>query len=340
MHLATARAILATPRAQGAHDAIPGDAGLIWAEHGDEVDQWNAVAATQGWGRITVRSEDGPGEDESFFYTFKGEERRCPFEGDRDDNLRSVLFIAELVRADADLYACNDHAGNSEQAFLALSPQQWRSLASEFGADAMAFHFTRAAGSYDEFCDVYFRDENVSPDGQPEPDPADIALTELMDRLRELGAATGHSLAADYTLVMGSHLNILIASETRQASKSLFEDGSFGARVTDICKQQCQRDNYQLECIAFLSQEEMDADHDGTWTFGWMVAGACAQLRFDVTPYAFAGSGGEQDSGVAETATWQERAKGFSRKHWLTISFFSFMLALLIYGKISNPSGG
>ena len=177
MHLTAARGILATLPTQSSRQVIFRDDGLIWAEHGDEVEQWNVVAASQGWGEITVRCDDGPDQEQRFFYTYKGEEKQCPVEFDRDDNLRSVHFIAEIVRADAELGACNDLVGNSESAFVALSPDQWKSLEAEFGPGAMAQRFTRVKGTFDEFCDEFFRDEhmpNYDEVDEEEPGPASI----------------------------------------------------------------------------------------------------------------------------------------------------------------------
>jgi hypothetical protein len=194
MHLAPARSILASFKTPSSRSVSHG-ADLIWAEHGDEVDQWNAVAATQGWGEITVRYEEHPGQMEAVFYTYRGYERQCPIEGDREDNLRSVLMIAELVRADAKLFACNAHCGNGEQGFLALSPAQWRSLEAEFGNEAMAFCFTRANGTFDEFSDKYYSNENM--DRYSEPDKAPVTDTLGEAQAPAAASLTGKERAAN-----------------------------------------------------------------------------------------------------------------------------------------------
>ncbi len=161
MHLAAARTILTLAKKRRALDGSDyAEFDLIWAEEGDEVEQWNAVADTQGWGDITVRVEEHGDRPWPHFYTYKGQEYQCPNEGDCDDNLLSVLTIAKIVSADAFLYACNDHCGNSEQGFLALSPAQWQSLEAEFGGDTMAYCFTRATGTLEEFSDAYFSEKN------------------------------------------------------------------------------------------------------------------------------------------------------------------------------------
>lgn len=193
MHLDAARSILSAYRTPGERYGYR-DEGLIWAEHGDEVDQWNDVAQDQGWGEITVRIEDDGTQNSFFYYSYKGVEMLCPSEGEREDNLRSVLAIAGLVRQDALLYACNDHVGNSEQAFLALSAQQWTALEAEFGKDAMVHCFTRAEGSHDEFCDKYFTDKNLHRERPPQRE-ADIAVPQAQQALPPSPAPREHPAA-------------------------------------------------------------------------------------------------------------------------------------------------
>lgn len=161
MHLATIRAILATPDADDAAAPIFTDDHLIWTEDGEEVAQWNAVAATEGWGAITVRQENGPDGAARFFYTYQGRETECPVHGDRDDNLRSILCIADLVQHDATLYACNETSGYSEYAFAAARPAQWTALETEFGPAAMTRRFTRVQGTFDQFCAAFFQHDGA-----------------------------------------------------------------------------------------------------------------------------------------------------------------------------------
>ena len=325
MHLATARAILATPATHRTHDVIFADPALIWAEHGDEVEQFNAVAAAQGWGEITVRCEDGPGDEQRFFYTYKGRETSVPYECDREDNMRSVHCIAAMVADDAVLYACNDVSGNSEWSFLALPPAQWRALEAEFGADAMAMRFTRVCGTYDDFCEQYFSDKNAlrvyADEGDDAQDADEDPLAVLMAAIEAIGKDRGYRCSASYTLVLGTQLNILIIGGNQRESAALFKHGDFGAEVTACCQNLCLQSGYQLQCIAFLSQQELDADTEGKWTFGWMTRGACAQLRFDVGP-----------SALAEPAPPVPSHMQFFARHWLTIAFFAGMLAVLIFG--------
>ncbi len=335
MHSATARDILATPSDQSACDAISRADGLIWAEHGDEVAQWNRVAAAEGWGHITIRVEDGPGEEQRFFYTYKGREQQCPFEGDREDNLRSVHCIAHMVQADAQLAGCNDLVGNSESAFLALSHEQWTRMEDEFGAPALAQRFTPVRLSYDEFCAAFFRDENVRDYDEPAEEPDDgppsfedmlVYLTHPLElRARELGFNFWFKHALD-----GTRLNLLLVSPGKAESQALFANRAYLETLSRFCVQHCERNAHQLQCIAFLSEQE--ARHGEALATAWMKPGACPQLRFPV--------GGEErvEPHIAQLAHAASepaplgRVKLFARRHWLAIAFFAIMLAVLTLG--------
>ena len=153
MSLEFARAILRT------HDederwelCCDGGEQFIWAEYGDEVDQFNrlAVAFPEA---VTAGLE---GENDDIRMRYRDRTVKVPLLFDRDDNLRAVHTLSQLTRADLEFRMLADTSGNSEQAFLMLPAAQWRQLEAEFGVAAVARRFMPVAPNFDTFREEAF----------------------------------------------------------------------------------------------------------------------------------------------------------------------------------------
>lgn len=134
--------------------------GLVWDEHGDEVERFNAIAAL--FPGIPTATIDG--EDDRIQMTYGGATVAVPVEFDREDNLRAVHTLGQLSKADLEFRLCKDTSGNSEQAFLLLPPLQWKDLEREFGHETVARRFLALDPSYDSFIKEAFAE---SEEGMP-----------------------------------------------------------------------------------------------------------------------------------------------------------------------------
>ncbi len=135
-----ARTILAIPENRSSwEDVIMLEAyseRFIWDAYGDEVERWNALAGAR---LQHVKREVVNGED--VFLSYKGRTLQEPLVGGREDNIIAIHTLNRLVNADSDIRYCVDSTGNSDAAFLALSPGDWRALEEEFGVQAVAYRF-------------------------------------------------------------------------------------------------------------------------------------------------------------------------------------------------------
>lgn len=162
MHFELAKTIAQTPKQQGSHSHIfDNNDAFVWAEHGDEIEQFNALAgADAGFEDIEVIANDDDADD-MHSYRYKGKALTVPLVDDREDNLISVHTLAQLVKADFELRMCVDTAGNSEQAFLVLTPAQWKELEDTCSAEAVRFRFFPLPAKLDDFMEQAFADEHV-----------------------------------------------------------------------------------------------------------------------------------------------------------------------------------
>lgn len=169
MSIEAARAIVATPREKSSwtylleRQACPDEPNcFIWTDDEEFAERWNKIAGkAAGSADVGTEAKEGVG-DKTFalFFTYKGEKVQVPLSFSRDDGLITIHTLSQLVKADSGIRFVVDSYHSSDLAFLALSPRDWESLESEFGADAVAYRFLAIPQDFDDFFRQAFSDEN------------------------------------------------------------------------------------------------------------------------------------------------------------------------------------
>ncbi|MDB5976618.1 MAG: hypothetical protein JWR07_3378 [Nevskia sp.] len=142
--------MLGTPRGASSWDYIiaGNERQFIWDDHGTEVEQWNKLAGRgAGLGEVESHFEDG----EVLFFTYGGRSVRVPHVDGPDDNAISIHMLSQLVKADSELRWCVDSRGNSDHAYLALAPADWRLLEKQFGQSTVSSRFMPLPESLEQF---------------------------------------------------------------------------------------------------------------------------------------------------------------------------------------------
>jgi hypothetical protein len=119
---------------------------FIWDEYGDELEQWESVAEARGLPLVGYEIN----EDEQTLYDYKDKTVVVPLLNDRGDNTIAVHTLGTLVYPDIELRLSVDTMGNSERAFMPLTPAEWADLERQFGVNAVALLFTKLGANIDE----------------------------------------------------------------------------------------------------------------------------------------------------------------------------------------------
>jgi hypothetical protein len=139
----TARAMLALSRQTDSwddymqKDAHEGE--FLWTGDGEAVERWNELFA----GRQDVDAVHATveGKKEHFFLAYGASKLQAPVKHDRDDEIVVVLTLNRLVKNVTEVRFCVDSHHSSDLAFLALPPEEWAALETEFGAPAVGYRF-------------------------------------------------------------------------------------------------------------------------------------------------------------------------------------------------------
>lgn len=147
MTITIARQMLKFPREENCCALIfAHEDEFVWDEHGDEVDVWNRIAAERGFESVEIEDDDN---DDT--YLVQGERRlKVPLRFERGDNTISVHTLGLLLLPAVELRMCLDTGGNSEYAFMALTPDEWLELENEFGKEGVEYRFLQLGASVDE----------------------------------------------------------------------------------------------------------------------------------------------------------------------------------------------
>jgi hypothetical protein len=345
MQLRAARAMLAIGQDQDSWDVILDDMdSFIWDENGDEVDTWNAMVGKRaGHEDVAVRQDDGI---EAVSFSYMGKTVQVPYIGDREDGQIAIHTLAQLVRSDSEIRYCIESTHSSDKAFLALPPAQWKALEDEFGRDAVAYRFLTIAPDLDTFFVQANADENVRNygSGEEERTPADESGELVRVQLQTL--AQGHFQGAEaYCMtIMDKFVHLLILVDTTAQRDSLYADQRFKDQLHALYAG--VPDNISLQSIAIQSQEVISLDPAGFQTSLWWKEGACPRYSWDgVKPdynarmAEMAAQNGEHatarrdPAGAGAKTQGTEGVPAFLKKHWLPVSFISFMLLMLLFGK-------
>jgi hypothetical protein len=147
MTIAIARQMLAYPLDENCCTCIfDHHDDFVWDDYGDEVDVWNRIAAARGFQAVDVEQGD---DDDT--YLIQGERRlKVPLRFERGDNAISVHTLGQLLLPAVEFRLCIDTCGNSENAFIALTPAEWQALESEFGTEGVDYRFLHMGKTVDD----------------------------------------------------------------------------------------------------------------------------------------------------------------------------------------------
>lgn len=147
MAIAIAREMLAYPKNESCSRCIFDHyAELVWDDYGEEVDVWNQIAKRRGL--PTVQVEDGPNDE---VYYVQGDRRlEVPFRFERGDNAISAHTLSQVLLPIVEFRLCVDTVGNSENAFIGLTPAEWKTLEKDFGKDMVDNRFSHMGKTVDE----------------------------------------------------------------------------------------------------------------------------------------------------------------------------------------------
>jgi hypothetical protein len=139
----TARRMLALPRQQDSweHTLLKDEheGAFLWTGDGEAVERWNELyAGKRDIGTVTATVE---GRKEHFFLAYGASKLQAPVKHDRDDEMVVVLTLNRLVKNVTEVRFCVDSHHSSDLAFLALPPEEWAALETEFGAPAVGYRF-------------------------------------------------------------------------------------------------------------------------------------------------------------------------------------------------------
>lgn len=263
MSLELARQMVARREEQDWYGTDQSDA-FVWAEHGNEVEQFNALAGAAAGGTDVFIVD----EDEGYFsLSYRGKVEPVPVEFDRIDNLISVHTLSQLVKEDAELRMCSETGGNSEQAFMVLPPAQWAQLEQEFGAAAVKYCFIPMASTFDAFMDEAFSDENLHLEPE-ELSETDILVNAVADRIERLVVQR----AIPCTIIRDEdigYVSFVVLVDTDRERDRLTEDKEFIAALRPVLaalKVYC----LTIECIGFDSHETAERDRNGLHLLVWV----------------------------------------------------------------------
>ncbi len=122
---------------------------FIWDEDGDELEQWSRIAEQRGLPAVTSEFLNG----DSVYYSYKGNSLFVPLLSKPRDSTIGVHVLGSLVYSDLELRVVVDTIGNSEFAFLPLTPKEWDELGSEFGVDTIELRFVSLGDSVEDMLD-------------------------------------------------------------------------------------------------------------------------------------------------------------------------------------------
>lgn len=176
---------------------------FIWDEYGDELKQWSGIAQKRSLPLVSAEVRDG----EATNYCYRGKCVLVPFKNERGDNTIGVHVMGNLVYPDLELRVVVDTIGNSEYAFLPLTPQEWRELENVFGEKAVASRFTPLGTSVD---DMLVRAEDAYELRVPqEPDiPTDPSAAPYIALLKSI--PTNWQQAADWINLQNNDATIRV----------------------------------------------------------------------------------------------------------------------------------
>jgi hypothetical protein len=172
MYSEAARAILNVPQDKCSWNnfIVSNDACFLWDSHGDEVEQWNKLAdGKAGLDEAKIVYD----QDGECCLTYKGRSVRVPLVGGREDNTIAIHTLSQLVAEDSEIRFCVDSSHSNDIAFLALPPNVWRMLESEFGIAAVAYRFLKMPASLEDFLQQAFSKENNRDYAEYEHKPTD-----------------------------------------------------------------------------------------------------------------------------------------------------------------------
>jgi len=264
MSIAIARAMVATPRTRSASEPIHDNhQAFVWDDHGEEVEQWNALAgAAAGGADVTVEGEDG----ELPRFRYKERVVEVPILYERGDNTISVHTLAQLVKADSDIRMCVETCGNSEYAYLPLPPAAWAQLEAEFGREAVAWRFLPLPPDLGEFyaaaeSDALMRRE-YPDDPKPEPDPRSVRLQTLeREAMALLGPAHAEVQLNFYSFPINNSFGLRVIAATDAARQRLRQDSTVLLRLKPLVDAAARDLGFQFRGINFTSQETQRRDH-------------------------------------------------------------------------------
>ncbi len=128
---------------------------FVWDESGDELKQWECIAEQRN---LPLVSAVIHGKDTT--YCYKEKSVLVPFQNAPRDSTIGVHTMGNLVYPDIELRVVVDTIGNSEFAFLPLTPLEWQQLENEYSVSVVGSRFmslgtsvndmfTRAQRAYD-----------------------------------------------------------------------------------------------------------------------------------------------------------------------------------------------
>lgn len=151
MSLQLAQAMLSASDDDAVWDFISNQSEMfIWDEYGDEVEQWETFAEARGLPLVGYEID----EDEQTWYDYKEKTILVPLLNERGDNTIAVHTLGTLVYPDLELRLSIDTMGNSERAFMPLTPTEWAALEQQFGVNAVALLFGKLGANIDEMYDI------------------------------------------------------------------------------------------------------------------------------------------------------------------------------------------
>lgn len=118
---------------------------FVWDEYGDELEQWESIAQQRNLPLISAVIRD---KDTTYYY--KGKNVLVPLQNERGDNTIGIHTMGNLVYPDLELRVTVDTIGNSEFAFLPLTPDEWVKLENEYGVNVIESRFTPLGASVND----------------------------------------------------------------------------------------------------------------------------------------------------------------------------------------------
>lgn len=129
---------------------------FIWSENFHPND-WNNYVGNTPENKVDLTRVENVG----VYFTYQNLSSKVNLVGDRDDDLRAVHCLSQLVKYDSEIRFCVDsYHFVRDKAFFALPPKDWSLLELEFGIHAVAYRFLKISSNLEQFFDEAFSDEN------------------------------------------------------------------------------------------------------------------------------------------------------------------------------------